>query len=93
MNQQQKLAKIRLQAITHSFFTEDCIPEIKRLIQKAINSPAIDLEEYADTSAPAILPKSVLIAVFQSMADQYSPKGTSYEKEVKKNVQNLKPYV
>jgi len=40
-----------------------------------------------------ILPKCIVVAVLESEADQYKATGTSFEKEVKKEVRNLRCFI
>ena len=68
----------------------DSVKAIKsRLIDKALNSGAIDIEGWSEDHSPMILPKSIVIDLLNHEADQYSARGTSFEKQVKKNVKNI----
>lgn len=72
---------------------ETAIPEIKKLIRKAVNSGAIDVEGWDRQFNPMIIPKCILIAALETEADQYRATGTVYEKQVEKEVRNLKNFI
>jgi len=63
---------------------------LEALVEKALNSGALDVDEWDENSNPMILPKCIVIAVLEEEADQYKAKGTSFEKQMKKEVKNLK---
>lgn len=62
-------------------------------IDKAIKSGALDIESWEPTSRPMILPKIIVTAILKRESQQYDAKGTSYEKEVKKEVANLMCFI
>ena len=62
-------------------------------IDKAINSGALDIENWQPDNSPMVIPKTIMIAILQEEADQYSPKDTSYERKVNKAVRNLKMFL
>lgn len=72
---------------------ENSIVALKAKIEKALNSSGVDLDAWSPTNNPMILPKSILIAVLESEADEYKCDGTSFEKEVKRNVKALRYYI
>lgn len=61
-------------------------PEFDRIIEKAINSPAIDLDNAENNF---LLAKIILCAVYSEMSDQYAP----LSKEAKQAVTNLKIFI
>jgi len=67
--------------------------EMEAKIDKALNSGALDLDEWDENSNSMILPKIIVKAIIEDEADQYSAKGTAFEKEVKKEVTNLKCFL
>jgi hypothetical protein len=67
--------------------------EMEAKVEKALNSGALDIDDWDENSNPAILPKCIVIAIMEDEADQYKAKGTSFEKEVKKEVANLKCFI
>ena len=69
------------------------LKEMEAKIDKALNSGALDVDEWDENSNPAILPKVIVIAIMEDEAEQYKAKGTSFEKEVKKDVSNLKCFI
>jgi len=88
MNKKKQIKKLVIESLDRS------VKEIKeKLIDKALNSGAVDVDKWSKDNNPMILPKSILIAVLLSEADQYSGVGTSFEKQVKKEVKNLRCFV
>jgi hypothetical protein len=86
-----KKAKIKKMVIES---LECSVKEIKNnLIDRVLNSGAVDVENWDEKSTPMLLPKAILIALLQREADQYSATGTSYEKHIKKNVRNIRCFV
>lgn len=59
------------------------------LLNKVFKSGCIDILSWDPKDHPMLLPKSILIALFLHEAAQYSPKGTSFEKQVDKNAKNI----
>lgn len=62
-------------------------------IEKAIKSGALDISNWDEKFNSMILPKTIVIALLEDEADQYKGRGTSYEKQIKKDVNNLKCYL
>ena len=63
------------------------------LIDKALNSGCINIDSWDKNNQPMILVKSILIALFKNEASQYSAKGTSFEKQVKKESNNIQLFL
>jgi hypothetical protein len=62
-------------------------------IDKALTCGAIDVESWSESNAPMILPKCIVIAILQNEATQYDGKGTSFEKQIKKEVSSLRCFL
>ncbi len=62
-------------------------------IDKALNSGALDIDGWDENDNPMILPKIILKAVMENEAEQYSARGSSFEKGMKKVVNNLKLFL
>ena len=58
-------------------------------IDKVLNSGCIDTESWNKDNSPMILPKCIVTAILQNESTQYEAKGTSFEKQVKKEVRNI----
>ena len=71
----------------------ESIEPMKKNIAKAINSGAIDIDSWDENINKMIIPKCILITVLENMADQHKATGTSFEKQVKKEVKNLKYFI
>lgn len=67
--------------------------EMLAKVEKAINSGAVDIDGWDEGCNPMILPKSIVSAVLQYESGQYDCAGTSFEKEVKRNVKNLRHFL
>ncbi len=81
--------KDKIQAITLQMLSQ-AIPQIEKNIEKALKSGAIDVDGWSENNNPMILPKIILVAAMEEEADQYKASGTSFEKQVKKEINNLK---
>jgi len=84
--------KTKIKRITNKLL-KDSIPHMKDLIKKALDSGALDLEKWDEKLNHMIIPKSIFIAVLKVTADQYSSIGTSFEKEMTKDINNLKCFL
>jgi hypothetical protein len=85
-----KKEKIKAMAVE---MLKNAQPHLEALVEKALNSGAIDTDSWDENSNSMILPKCIVIAVLEEEADQYKAKGTSFEKEVKKEVSNIKCFI
>lgn len=84
--------KYKIIELTNKMLNE-AVPHMRKQIERAVNSGAIDTDEWDENSSPMILPKAVLIAVMENEADQYKATGTSFEKQVKSEVKNIKYFL
>ena len=62
-------------------------------INKVLNSGAIDIENWDGINNPMILPKCIVTALLQKESHQYEAKGTSFERQVKKEVKNIRYFL
>jgi len=62
-------------------------------IKKVLKSGAVDVSGWDANYNSMLLPKAILIAILEDEADQYKGQGTSFEKQIKKDVKNIKNYV
>lgn len=62
-------------------------------IDKVLISGAIDIDNWDENIAPMILPKCIVTAILQNESKQYEAKGTSFEKEIKKEVNNIRYFL
>lgn len=75
------------------FLLEGAFDKIKDKVDKAINSGAIDIHSWDGNIGGMILPKTIVIALMEDEANQYKCEGTSFEKKMKKDVNNLKLFL
>ena len=84
MNKKAKIKKLVNEMLRGS------VKEIKdKLIDKALNSGCVDVDRWSETYGSMVLPKYILIDTLLHEDDQYSGKGTCFEKRVKKEVKNI----
>ena len=72
---------------------KDSFVEAENLVNKAINSGAIDIDSWTPEYASWILPKIITTAILEKVSQNYQAKGTSFSKEVKKEIKNLKLFL
>ena len=53
-----------------------------KTLDKALNSGAININDWDEENSPMILVKGIIIGILKSEAEQYSAKGTNFEKAV-----------
>lgn len=62
-------------------------------IDKALNAGCIDIDGWDSDNAPMVLPKTILTAILEEEARQYTARNTRYERKVKKEVENIKMFL
>ena len=62
-------------------------------IDKALNSGAIDSDSWDENINPMILPKCIVTALLEQESTQYGGSGTSFQKEIKKEVKNIRYFL
>lgn len=62
-------------------------------IDKVLNSGCVDFDGWDENSAPMVLPKTILTAILEEEARQYTARGTSYEKQMKKETENIRSFL
>lgn len=90
MTREQKKKLIREHAVD---MLKDVHKNAIAKVYRAIESGAIDVEGWDEKNKPMILPKSIVCAVLYSEIEQYLSKRTSFEKEVQKNIKNLRCFI
>lgn len=60
---------------------------------KAINSGALDIDNWNPKCDHMIIPKIIAITVLEDEANSIRPNGTSHEKYVNKEIYNLKLFI
>ncbi len=87
MNKQEKIKSLVEEMLTDSY------ESMKKNIDKVLKSGAIDIDGWDKKNSPMILPKCIVTAILQNEATQYEGKGTSFEKQVKKEAQNIRYFL
>lgn len=90
MTREQKKKLIRKHAVD---MLKDSHRNAIAKVYKAIDSGAIDIDSWDEKNKPMILPKSIVATVLYSEIEQYLSKRTSFEKEVQKNIKNLRCFI
>ena len=62
-------------------------------IDKALKSGAIDIDGWDEKNGQYRLPKAVVSALLSDAADSFNGRGTSFEKEQKKDIENIKLFL
>jgi hypothetical protein len=66
---------------------------MKRDLVRVLNSGAIDIDAWDFNNAPMVLPKTIITALLKKESESYTGRGTKYEKEIKKNVANIRYFI
>lgn len=90
MNTSEKKEKVKL--LVSDMLKESYESMISK-IDKALNSGAIDIDNWDEKNSPMILPKCIVTALLEQESTQYTGSGTSFEKEIKKEVKNIKYFL
>ena len=72
---------------------QDVVGNLDKQVNKVLNSGAVDVADWDKNNNPMLLPKSILIAFLRDEADQYTAKGTSFEKQVADDAKNIGYYL
>lgn len=62
-------------------------------LDRVLDSGAIDIDAYDPKVERMIIPKCIVMALLEKESTQYSARGTSFEKKVKKQVRNIRYFV
>lgn len=62
-------------------------------IDKIFDSGCVNIDDWCETRNRMIMPKSIITALFEKACRLYSGKGTSFEKEVRKTVNNISRFI
>lgn len=71
----------------------DSFIDAQKMVSKAMNSGAIDIEKWDADINSWVLPKIIVTAILKRAAENYEGKGTAFEKEIKKNSNNIKLFL
>ena len=63
------------------------------VLDRIFKSGCIDVESWQPDNAPMHLPKCIVVALLNHEAEQYSARGTSFEKRQKKEVKNISYFI
>lgn len=84
--------KVKIKNLVNSMLHDSYLDMIEK-VDKAINSSAIDTEAWDENKNSMILPKIITLALLENATIRYSPRGTSFERHIKKEVKNLKMFI
>ena len=87
-----KSNKEQIAELVKDMLTESYEAMLKK-IDKVLNSGCVDTESWNKDNSPMILPKCIVTAILQNESTQYEGKGTSFEKQVKKEVRNIRYFL
>ena len=72
---------------------DECYRNADKLVEKALNSGAIDVSGWDEKDKPMLVPKAIVIAILREQANQHDAKGTSYEKQIEKQAKNIQLFL
>lgn len=72
---------------------KDSYEAMLKKIDTAIDSGAVNINDWDEKNAPMILPKCIVMAIMERENLQYSGRGTGYEKQIKKQVNSIRYYL
>lgn len=87
-----KTKKEKIRSLVIEMLNESHEAMIKN-VEKALNSGAINTEQWDERTNKMILPKCIVTAILQKESEQYEGKGTSFEKQVKREVKNIRYFI
>ena len=88
MSKREKLKEAILGCLSES------VEAIKtKTLDKALDSGAININDWDEENSPMILVKGIIIGILKSEAEQYSAKGTNFEKQVKGIANRIQVYL
>jgi hypothetical protein len=87
-----QIKKAKIKSLVSDMLKDSYEAMIKK-IDKALDSGAIDVDGWDEHKSPMILPKCIVTAILQSESTQYEGKGTSFERQVKKEVRNIRCFI
>jgi hypothetical protein len=90
MTTQEKRNKVK--SLAEDMLKESFDSMIKK-VEKALSSGAIDIELWDENNSPMILPKCIVAAILQNESTQYEGKGTTFAKQIKKEVGNIRCFI
>lgn len=83
----QKIEQFALEMLNES------LEAMKTKVRQAIASGVLDIENWDEKFSPMVLPKAIVTACLESETYQFGGKGTSFEKQIKKDVKKLRYYI
>lgn len=90
MTTTEKKEAIRI--LVNEMLAESCNAMIAK-VEKVLNSGGIDIDSWDKNNNPMILPKCIVTAILKNESAQYEGKGTSFEKKIKKEVNNIRYFI
>jgi len=87
-----KSNKQKIKELVRNMLDESHEKAVKN-IDKVLNSGCIDIDGWDEKFAPMVLPKTILTAILENESRQYTARGTSFEKESKKEVRNIRYFI
>ena len=86
MEQKEKIKALVIELLNDSH------EEMLKKIDRALNSGALDIENWNEKTSPMVLPKTIATAILESEATHYCT-GTTYAKRIKRDVKNLRYFI
>lgn len=71
----------------------DSYEAMTKKVERAVNSGAFSLEDWEKNNAPMIIPKCIVAALLEQESQQYEGRGTGREKQIKKQIRNIRYFI
>jgi len=85
--------KTQLKKLVKELLKESHKAQIEK-IEKALNSGAIDIDSWDSENNPMITPKIITTAILEdAAATHYSCRNTTFERQTKKDIKNLRYFI
>lgn len=79
------MTKKQIEKLSRHIISE-CVKDMRKNVRRALESGAIDVDRY---DAKMIWPKAIVIACLKDEIHELNCKGTSWEKTIKKESENI----
>lgn len=86
------IKKAEIKLLVSSLLT-DFVESVDQQVNTALNCGALDVEGWNKDINPMILPRIIIVTIFQRAAEQFGARGTSWSKIINDEVSNLRCFL
>lgn len=83
----------RLQKVTETYFKDLFKNQLLPKVERAINSGAIDPDYWDERNEDMILPKCIVIAILEDVADNCKTNNKTIKRQMNREIKNLKLFI